>query len=65
MFVDFLNANINDSYLCEIGDGNFKGVLWTFKQWLAVKMRVHYGISIVLRFTCSNKVFSRYGREGH
>ena len=31
----------------EIGVGNFKGALWTFIQWLALKMREHYGISIV------------------
>ena len=31
-----------------ISDGNFKGALWNLNQWLALKMRVHYGISIVL-----------------
>ena len=37
----------------EIGDGNFKGALWTFIQWLALKMRERYGISIVLLLTSS------------
>ena len=32
----------------EIDDANFKGALWTFKQWLALEMRMHYGISIVI-----------------
>ena len=32
----------------EIGDAKFKFALWTFKQQLALKMRVRCGISIVL-----------------
>ena len=32
----------------EIGDANFKGALWTFKQQLVSKMRVRCRISIVL-----------------
>ena len=44
----------------ETGDGKFKCTLWTFKQWLALKMRVHYGMSIVLLLTSSNKTFSGY-----
>ena len=32
----------------EIGDANFKGALWTFKQQLALRMRVRCGISILL-----------------
>ena len=31
----------------EIDDSNFKGTLWAFKQSLALKMPVHYGISLV------------------
>ena len=31
-----------------------------FEQWLALKMRVRYGVSIVLLFTFSCKVFSGY-----
>ena len=32
----------------DIGDANFKGALWTFKQQLALEIRVRYGISMVL-----------------
>ena len=32
----------------EFGDATLKCALWTFKQQLALKIRVHYGISIVL-----------------
>ena len=35
----------------EIGDANFKGALWAFKQQLIWKLRVHYEISIVLLLT--------------
>ena len=31
----------------EINDANLKGTSWTFKQQLALKMRLHYRISIV------------------
>ena len=41
----------------EIGDGNFKSTLWTFKQWLALKMWLRYGLSIVLLLTFSHKAF--------
>ena len=34
----------------EIDNANWKSTLWTFKQWLAFKMWVHYGISIVLYY---------------
>ena len=37
----------------KIRNGNFKGALWTFKQWLAFKVQVHYGIFIVLLFSFS------------
>ena len=46
----------------EIGDANFKGTLWTIKRWLALKLRVRYGISIVLLLTSSYKALSGYGR---
>ena len=29
----------------EIGVSNFNGALWTFKQWTALKIWVHYWIS--------------------
>ena len=45
----------------EIDHANFKGELRTSKQWLALKMRVHCGISIVLLLTSSYKAFSGYG----
>ena len=32
----------------EIGDANFKGALWTFKQQLVWKMWARCGISILL-----------------
>ena len=40
-------GQVKDTY-SEIGDVNFKGALWTFKQQLVSKMRVHCGISILL-----------------
>ena len=53
----------------EIGDDNSKGTLWTFKQWLAWKIRVHYVIStnaliegtfgIRYRFTFADPGFPR------
>ena len=48
-----------DSYP-EIGGGNFKGALWIFKQWLALKIRVPCGISIFLLLTSSCQVFLGY-----
>ena len=43
----------------EIGDGNFEDALWTFKQWQALKMWVHYGISIILLWTSSYNLIVR------
>ena len=51
---------MNNKAYPEIGDGNIKGTLWTFKQWLALKMRVRYGISILQLLTVSYKAFSGY-----
>ena len=45
----------------EIDDANFKGTLWTFKQGLALKLGVLYGISIVLLLMSSHKALSGYG----
>ena len=39
------------------------GTLWTFKEWLALKIRVRYGISIVFLSTSLHKVFSGYERS--
>ena len=44
----------------EIDDVNIKGALWTFKQWLALKMRVRCGLSIVVLLTSPCKAFSGY-----
>ena len=44
----------------EIDDANLKGTLWTFKQWLVLKMLVRCGISFVLILTYSYKTFSGY-----
>ena len=44
----------------KIGDNNFKGALWTFKQQLAFKMRVRYGVFIVLLLKSSHKIFPGY-----
>ena len=41
----------------EIEDTNLKGTLWTFEQWLAFKIRVRYGLSIVILFTASLRHF--------
>ena len=35
----------------EIDDGNFKGALQTFEQGPALKIQMHYGISILSLFT--------------
>ena len=40
----------------EIDDANFKGALGTFQQWLALKIRVHYEISILLLLMSSCKM---------
>ena len=39
---------VRSKYYPEISGGNFNSALLTFKQWLSFKMRVHYGISIIL-----------------
>ena len=39
---------------------NFKGALWTFKQWSALKMRVRCEISIVLLLKSSCGTLSGY-----
>ena len=44
----------------ETDDPKFKGALWTFKQWLTLKLRVRYGISTVLLQTSSHKAVSGY-----
>ena len=56
----------SDKRLCtlwdmsQIRDGNFDGSLWSFKPWLALKMRVHCETFTVLLLTSSFKVFLRY-----
>ena len=64
LFIFFLkiwycDSITRDSYR-EICDGNFKGVLWIFKKWLALKMQKHYGISIVLLLTSAYDAFFGY-----
>ena len=44
----------------EIDNNNFKSTLCTFQQWSALKMRVCYGISLLLLLTSSYKAFSGY-----
>ena len=44
----------------EIDDANFKGTLWAFKQGLALKLGVLYGISVVLLLMSSHKALSGY-----
>ena len=45
---NYLRPNLVSAHYPEIGNANFKCTLCTFKRQLAFKMRVHYGISIVL-----------------
>ena len=41
-----------------INYANLKGMLWTFKQWMVVKMRVRCGISFLLLLKFSQKALS-------
>ena len=61
VFNAFKASFFYDSYT-EIDDVNLKGTLWTFKQRLAIglKLRVCCGISIVLQLTSSYKALSGY-----
>ena len=54
--VTFILQFLHISYP-EICHADLKCTLWTFIQWLAVKMRVHCGISIVLVSTSSQNHF--------
>ena len=53
------NAMFARSYP-ELGDVKLKTTLWTFKHWFALKMRLRYGISIVLLLTSSHMAFLGY-----
>ena len=44
----------------EIEYADLKCAFWTFKQWLAFKMWVRYGISIVFPLPYSYKALSGY-----
>ena len=44
----------------EIGNGDFKWKLWTFQQWPTLKMRVRYGIAIVILLTVAYRTILGY-----
>ena len=48
MTLEFFAFNRKLPAYPEFGDATLKCALWTFKQQLALNIRVHYGISIVL-----------------
>ena len=62
-----LTSDHNERWLVRscpaIGNDNFKGALCNFKQRLALKMWMRYGICIVRPLTSSNKAFSGYVKQ--
>ena len=55
IYLQILSHNCDGTYP-EIDDPYLKGTLWTYKQWLTLKMRVHHEIAILLVLMSSHEV---------